>query len=147
MANFWLYLAFGASILWGFAYALSEKILKTGVSPAFAMVVSTIVVLPLYVAFAISNGSIKSGIQALSNSSTALWMLVVMAVCIAAGNLLIYQSISIKNATLASMIEITYPLFTFIFAWLIMGQVQLTVSTAFGALLIFAGVAVMFFKG
>lgn len=146
-SNAWIYMALGAAVMWGFAYAMSEKIVHHGFSPAFVLVVSYSIGLPLYFLFAWHNGTLAPGFKTLTSSWPVLWQFGAMALSIAMGNLLVYYAIAAKNATLASMIEITYPVFTFIFAWLLMGQVQLTLATAFGALLIFAGVAVMFFKG
>ena len=57
--------------------------------------------------------------------------------------MLLFQAISDKNATLASLIEISYPVFVALFAWLLFRQVHLNASVLVGALLVFAGVAVI----
>ncbi|MCD8497767.1 MAG: EamA family transporter [Alphaproteobacteria bacterium] len=44
------------------------------------------------------------------------------------------------------MIEITYPVFTILFAWLLYRDVQVNLHTALGGLLIFAGVGIIYFK-
>jgi drug/metabolite transporter (DMT)-like permease len=60
-----------------------------------------------------------------------------------AGSVLLYLSISGKNATLASLIEITYPVFVVLFAFLLFRQMNLNASVLIGAGLVFAGVAVI----
>ena len=70
--------------------------------------------------------------------------LVVAVVSSAAGALLIYIAIGEKNATLASLIEISYPFFVAVFAWLFFRETQFNWPTVFGGLLILGGVAVVF---
>ena len=59
----------------------------------------------------------------------------------------VFISLSIvnKNATLAGLIEITYPLFIVLFAWLLFKEGQLTLGTALGSLCILCGVGVIYY--
>ena len=50
---------------------------------------------------------------------------------------------SAKNPTLASLIEISYPIFVVVFAWLFFREMQLNAMTLFGGLLVLAGVSVI----
>ena len=50
---------------------------------------------------------------------------------------------SAKNPTLASLIEISYPLFVVLFAWIFFREMQLNTITICGGLLVIAGVAVI----
>jgi drug/metabolite transporter (DMT)-like permease len=56
------------------------------------------------------------------------------------------MAIGEKNATLASLIEISYPFFVAVFAWLFFRETQFTWPTVFGGVLILSGVAVVFFS-
>jgi drug/metabolite transporter (DMT)-like permease len=56
------------------------------------------------------------------------------------GALLLFLAIGGKNATLASLIEITYPVFVALFAFVLFREVHLTASVLVGAGLVFAGV-------
>ena len=60
-----------------------------------------------------------------------------------AAGLLIFLSIGAKNATLASLIEVTYPIFTAFFAWLLFRQATLNTATVIGAAFIFLGVLIV----
>ena len=71
-----------------------------------------------------------------------LWLVIAVAAATAAG-LLIFMSIEAKNATVASLIEVTYPLFTAFFAWVLFRQTTLNTATIIGGLLIFAGVLIV----
>ncbi len=77
-----------------------------------------------------------------------LWFFYALfAVTFALGSFFILYSISLKNATMANIIEISYPVFTFFFAWLLFRDVQLNTAAALGGLLIFSGIAVIYLKG
>lgn len=54
------------------------------------------------------------------------------------------MAIGEKNATLASLIEISYPFFVALFAWLFFREVQVSVPTIVGGLMILGGVTVVF---
>jgi drug/metabolite transporter (DMT)-like permease len=72
-----------------------------------------------------------------------VWLLVAI-VSSATGGLLIYVAIGEKNATLASLIEISYPFFVAVFAWLFFRDIQFNWQTLIGGALILGGVAVVF---
>jgi len=59
------------------------------------------------------------------------------------GAFLSYVAIGEKNATLASLIEISYPLFVAFFVWLFFREVQFNIATVSGALLVFAGISMV----
>lgn len=146
-ANLWLIYALSASVLWGVGYALSERILKdTAITPAFLMTITEVITLPLYIGLTLYLTQMKPGIDALLSSKLILAMVVIHALTIVGGNFLILNAIVEKNATLATLIEISYPLFVAIFAFILFKDTQLTWWTGFGGLLIFAGIAVIFLK-
>jgi len=61
------------------------------------------------------------------------------------GAFLTYAAMSAKNPTIVSLIEISYPLFVVIFAWLFFREMQLNPMTICGGLLVIAGVTVIIF--
>jgi drug/metabolite transporter (DMT)-like permease len=56
---------------------------------------------------------------------------------------LIFFAIGAKNATVASLIEISYPLFVAFFAWLLFRESQLNWSVLIGGAMILGGVFVV----
>lgn len=147
--HLWLIYALSASILWGIGYAASEKVLKYsdgGISPAFLIITIELITLPIYFIVCIYFNQLREGISTLFSSPFIFWLVFVKALCIVGGNLLIYYSIIEKNATLATMIEISYPFFVAVFAFLFFKDMQLTWWTAVGGLLIFSGIAVILLK-
>ncbi|MFA5592075.1 MAG: EamA family transporter [Micavibrio sp.] len=145
-AHLWFFYALGSAIIWGFSYALSEKVLKAGIQPSFLMVVTGVITLFGSIALCTSLGQFKSGLNLLSNDKSLLAVIFAVAVSYVVGNLLIYMAVAAKNATYASLIEISYPAFVALFAFLFYKEVQFSFYTAMGGLLIFTGVAIIYTK-
>ena len=56
---------------------------------------------------------------------------------------LLFVSIDRKNATMAGLIEIWYPIFIVLFTWVLFREVHLTWTSALGGLLIVAGAVIV----
>ncbi len=145
-AQSWFIAALLAAVLWGLAYTFSERLLKTGISPAFLMLSIEALTLPIILAIVLKSGNLQEQISILFSNKAAIFMCVFMAFAIIGGNLLILYSMSEKNATITSLIEISYPLFVFIFSWIIFREIQINWQQAIGGLLIFIGVVVIYIK-
>lgn len=143
----WFVYAFGAAILWGLGYAVAERVLGQKISPAFLLLLQGCLTLPVYFIIARHQNALKAGWEQITSNTQLLGFTLVCCLTVAIGNFLILASIGAKNATLANFVEISYPFFTFLFAWLLFKDVQLTVATAIGGALILSGIAVMYFKG
>jgi drug/metabolite transporter (DMT)-like permease len=146
-ANLWFFYALSTSVLWGLGYVLAEKILKLGVPPSVFMLTQALICLPLYgILISLRPGQLKSGIDLFSLNKATLLLMLLNGVCVIGGQLLILTSIAAKNATLASMVEITYPIFVALFSLLIFKESHLSWSTALGGLLILSGVGLIYLK-
>lgn len=140
----WIVYALAAAIIWGISYAASGRVIERGLTP--------LVFFFLYALFGAVTASmalvLTGGLATMLSEFRGLgrdWVwLVVAVVSSAAGALLIYIAIGEKNATLASLIEISYPFFVAVFAWLFFRETQFSWPTVFGSLLILGGVAVVF---
>jgi drug/metabolite transporter (DMT)-like permease len=140
----WIVYALGAAIIWGISYAASGRVIERGVTPLVFFFLYTFFGAAAAAAALATMG--KTGTllsECRSLGSDWIW-LVVAIVSSAAGGLLIYIAIGEKNATLASLIEISYPFFVAVFAWLFFRDIQFTWQTLVGGILILAGVAVVF---
>lgn len=146
MAHLWIILAVSASVLWGLGYAVSEKVLNTGLHPSILMLTTATITFPLFIFLAFYLDQVKPGIAILSANPKLILMMLINSVCIVIGAYLILVAINLKNATLVNMIEMTYPLFTALFAYLILKEVQLTQWTLIGGALILSGLAVIAVK-
>ena len=140
----WFIYAFSAAVIWGVSYAASGRVIERGMSPlmffffyaAFATVAAA-----LAISLTGKIGQIAHEVRVLETD----WpWLAVAVITSAAGALLIYMAIGEKNATVASLIEISYPLFVAFFAWLFFRETQFNMATIIGAVLILTGVGVVY---
>jgi drug/metabolite transporter (DMT)-like permease len=140
----WIVYALGAAIIWGVSYAASGRVIERGITP-----------LVFFFLYTVFGAAAAGGALTLTGKTWILfsefralgadWVwLGVAVVSSAAGGLLIYMAIGEKNATLASLIEISYPFFVAVFAWLFFRETQFNWSTIVGGLLILGGVGVVF---
>ncbi len=146
MAHLWIILAVSASVLWGLGYAISEKVLNTGLHPSILMLATAAITFPFFIVLALYLNQIKPGIALLQANPKLIAMMLLNAVCIVIGSYFILVAINLKNATLVNIIEMTYPFFTALFAYLILKEVQLNEWTVFGGLFIIAGLAIIAIK-
>lgn len=142
----WLALALGASVLWGLNYVLAEKAMLR-ISPfslmalelAFAAIVATL--------FAMSMGALRGDLALLARDRSALVLVASSLVAFTAANTAIFFSIASKNATLAGLVEISYPLFIALFTWLLFRESHINAAVISGAVLIAAGVILIMSRG
>ncbi len=144
--HLWFFYALISSVLWGLGYVFSEKILKAGISAPFLMLVYLVVSVPIFFLLTHFTNTMKPSFEVMtSNKMVGLYFVVVIASFVVA-NYFIFVSISMKNATLTNLIEISYPVFTVLFSWLIFKEFHLNLATSLGALLIFSGVTLIYLK-
>lgn len=136
----WYVAALGAAVVWGLHYPLIGYALKrvSLVSVLFLTALPLVLLAPFfYQSLAADYATLKTlpwstraAVLALSLTSTA-------------GAVLLFLSIAGKNATLAALIEISYPVFVILFAWLLFREVHVNASVLTGAALVFAGVGLI----
>jgi drug/metabolite transporter (DMT)-like permease len=142
-AMLWLLYALGAALIWGINYAVSGRLLERGMSPQTLFFVDLVFGTLALGAMITFSGRWSATISELQNARPDFVWLVIAVAAAAAAGLLIFMSIEAKNATVASLIEVTYPLFTALFAWALFRQSTLNAATIIGALFIFAGVLIV----
>lgn len=147
MQNLWFFYALITSVIWGLGYVLSEKVLKAGVSPSFLMFLYTAFATPVFLAFSYYSKSLKSSMTAILNDGQIMFYFICVVVLFTIANILIFKSVVLKNATLASLVEITYPLFTVIFSFLFFKEFHLNHLTMAGTFCIFLGVGLIYLNG
>lgn len=140
----WFILAVAAAVLWGFDYAFSEQVFKH-ISVLSALAFTTIAAALVLSVIALLNGQLQRDFSVLASQPRVLFLLAVSAVAFICGDLLISTSITDKNATVSSLIEISYPFFVALFSYLFFAEGSLSLGTAAGGFLIFSGVGVIYF--
>ncbi len=132
----WILLSVGASVLWGLTYVIDQRILQTLTPLQLLMMTSLFGFFFFGICsyFAGDIGTLKENVE-----KTGLdWLFAVFVISNCAG-LLIVASIKASNASLAAIIEISYPVFTVAFGYLMIKDYSLHWSFAAGSVLIFAG--------
>jgi drug/metabolite transporter (DMT)-like permease len=146
-SHVWLFYAFGAAIIWGFSYVIAEKLLKGGISPLQLFALEGFISFPILLLLAeIWGGGLKQGAETILQSKTLLLYFFLGTFCFITASICIFTSVAQKNATMSSIIEISYPLFTVFFAWLLFREFNLNWATGAGALLIMAGTLLIIYK-
>lgn len=142
----WFIYAVAASVLWGVNYSVYEHVMRklSAGSVFVGMIFGNIA---LATGLYLSSKRVRSDIETLTSDMGTLKLYLVMIAVGALATLCIVLSIREKNATMAAMIEITYPLFTALFAYLFFRETQFNTGTLAGALLILAGVCCIYFFG
>lgn len=128
-----------ASVSWGLIYTLDQKILK-GISPIALLTIDAFITFLVFApVLLIQRGALKE-VAMLDRKGIALIVLVTVLTIVA--DLLILYGVKHLDASMASIIEISYPFFIVLFAWIFF---QATPSLPFfiGGAFIFLGAAII----
>ncbi len=142
MAWFWM-VSFSA-VMWGLAYVIIERLLQT-MSPSGVMFGGTIGSLLIYAMVNWYKGDFKSDMAAIKSGGLEWKLLIGLMVVEALANLSIVEGVKAKNATLAGMVEISYPIFIVLFTWLIYREFHANIGSMIGFLLVAAGVCCIYY--
>jgi drug/metabolite transporter (DMT)-like permease len=139
----WYLTAIGAALVWGLHYPLIEQALRR-VSLATVLAFTTV---PFVLLLPLLWDLIGEDLRRLAGFSWRERLpVLLLPVTTLSASLLLFLSIRGSNATLASLIEITYPLFVVLFSWLLFREHELTPGVALGGVLILAGTATVIFS-
>jgi len=140
----WIIFSVLAAITWGFDYAFAGQVTKK-------ISVTSFLAIQLFFAFLLTaivaafSGHLKKDLLVVNSTRQLLAYMIFGIIAFTAGNLFILGSIQAKSATLAGMVEISYPLFIALFSYLLFKENQLNAATIFGGVLIFLCVFVIYF--
>jgi len=132
----WYIPAIAAAVVWGLHYPLIEHALRR-VSLTTVVLLTALPMALVALAFPAKLAEDWRIVSTLPAGERAL--IAAIAFTSLAGTVLLYLAVRGRNATLASLIEISYPAFVAGFAWLLFRDWQLNTGVAMGAALVFAG--------
>jgi drug/metabolite transporter (DMT)-like permease len=138
----WILLSLLASILWGLTYVLSQHLYYRISVYSFISLTSFFVFVATLLA-AYFSSTLGADLAALASSRRLVFLLAAAGLTSVFAEILIGLSIKNKNATLASLIEVSYPFFIALFAGLLFKEPSPRATTMVGGLLILAGVFVI----
>jgi drug/metabolite transporter (DMT)-like permease len=139
----WYLAALAAAITWGIYYPLVDMALKR-ISLYSVILLSMI---PVMLAIPLFLNTLRNDIETVRALPTSeQWIFAVLGLIGLFGEVMVYIAITGKNATLASLIEMTYPLFVVIFTYVFYRQMQITPSVFAGGLLILVGAGLIIYN-
>lgn len=136
----WYVPAIGAAVVWGLHYPLIEHALRR-VSLTTVVLLTALPMALVALAFPARLAEDWRAVAALPRLEQLL--IGAIALTSLAGTVLLYTAVRGRNATLASLIEISYPAFVALFAWLLFRQWHWNAGVLVGAALVFAGTALI----
>lgn len=132
-----------ASMLWGLDYAIAEKTFEK-------VSIYTVLFLQLFVGvfimLGLGYGEIKKDI-ALTGNNSQTWTLIACCIIFNVAMILVAKSIKYSDATVAGMIEMSYPIFIIIATYILFRENHLNKGIIVGGLFIFVGIAIIYFYG
>ena len=139
----WYIAALGAAIVWGVHYPLIDFAMKR--VSVYSVLLLTVI--PVFLLMPVFMRDIANDIDSFKLlPSHEQLMVVAVGITSTLGAVLLYISINNKNATLASLIEITYPLFVVMFSYLLFKQLHINISVIIGGVMIIAGAGLIIYN-
>lgn len=139
----WYVPALGAALVWGVHYPLVDFALKR--VSLFGVMLLT--VLPAMLLAPLFYKQLANDFETMKTLPvTEQWIIGFIGITSLAGAVLLYLSIASKNATLASLIEITYPVFVVFFSYVLFKQVNINASVLLGGVMVIAGAGLIIYN-
>ena len=138
----WLVYAVSAAAVWGLDYALGERVLKNKISPTSLMTVQMALGTMFFLTVGYA-GSLKQDFQIIISDRKVLGLTLAAIASFNFGNWLIFLSIQAKNATIAGLIELCYPVFTALFTYFLFKENHLSPSVLVGSIFILIGIFII----
>lgn len=139
----WILFALGASLFWGLTYVFNEQVYKK-ISVVTSLALASLVIFLITFLISYFSGNFKTDIQTIASSKQLLWYVIGGIVVLLIAELFIGFSITAKNATLAGLIEISYPIFIALFGYILYKQ-EVSTPTIIGGIIIFIGIFVIYY--
>ena len=136
----WYVTALGAALIWGIHYPLIDHALKK--ISLFSVLLLTAI--PVLLIAPLFTNTLINDYQTFRTLDT-VEKLTISAIGITSilASVLLFMSIDSKNATLASLIEITYPVFVAIFSFILFKQLHINISVIAGGILVITGAGII----
>lgn len=139
----WIIFALGASLFWGISYVLGGEIYKK-ISLFTSLGIVSFVLCIITFLISYFNNSLETDFTTIASSKSLLWYVILGALAFVIAELFIGFSIISKNATLAGLIEISYPIFIALFSYLLFKN-KITIPTIIGGIIVFLGIFVIYY--
>ncbi|AUR52634.1 EamA family transporter [Aquella oligotrophica] len=139
----WFWFALCAAILWGLSYTINQLTLQY-FNEIELLFFEAFIVFVILAAYFIVKGNFGSFTSKLANPKL-LGLIISSGLIYVVASYFILKSITASNASLAAIIESSYPIFTVLFAFIFFGQLQLNLISGIGFILILSGIIIVKF--
>lgn len=139
----WIVFAIAASVFWGITYVINEQVYKH-ISVVSSIALTLLAAGAAVGLYALLSGTLAKDAVIILSSNKVLFLVIAGIVMLILAEVFIGLSIASKNATIAGLIEISYPIFIALFSYLLFKESHLNLGTFLGGLLIFLGIAVIY---
>lgn len=136
----WIFYAVFTAILWAVCYTSVEQVIKT-VDKFSYIIVSSI--MTLLICGIVGRNKFLEDLPKIADNTNnvTIWLLVALTASII-GSYMSIMAIETSNASLAASLEITYPFWCMVIAFLLFGQ-TMSLMSIFGVVIIFTGVIIV----
>lgn len=141
--TWWMYALLGA-MTWGVHYNLVAKSMTEASPWTIYFIPNLLLLISLPFWYKTLLGDIQNLIAA---SNEVRISVIAMMFTSILGTVAVYKAIHMSNATVASLIEIAYPIFVALFAYIIFRESHLTWEVALGGSLILVGTILVIING
>jgi len=139
----WYVAALGAAITWGIYYPLVDMALKR--ISLFSVILLSMI--PVFLVLPVFLKTVSQDIETVKTLPVSeQWIIAGIGLIGLFGEVMVYLAISGKNATLASLIEMTYPVFVVLFAYVFYRQMHVSTSVFIGGLMILVGAGLIIYN-
>ena len=126
----WYGFAIAAGVTWGFTYLLNEMLYRH-ISFLTSMAIANTVI-GVVMSIIVLATPLRHELRGIVQSKSVLLITALSTLSLLAAEIFIALSITGKNATLAGLIEVTYPLFIILFSWLLLHDTHLNTGVIAG---------------
>jgi drug/metabolite transporter (DMT)-like permease len=133
-----------ASVLWGLTYAINEQLYKK-ISIITSLGITSLLTAIIMFLVAYQGGFLSREPVLIAESKQILRLMAAEKIVLILAEIFIGLSITGKNASLAGIIEISYPVFIVLFSYLLFKESQVNLSTVAGGILIFGGIFIIYY--
>lgn len=139
----WYVTALGAAMIWGIHYPLVDFAMKR----LSVYSVLLLCVIPIFLLMPLFLREIARDVDTYKMlSASEQWMIAAIGITSTIGAAFLYISISNKNATLASLIEMTFPIFVVLFSYIMFKQWHVNSSVIIGGMMILTGAGLIIYN-
>jgi drug/metabolite transporter (DMT)-like permease len=141
--DMWIILSLLASFFWGLLYVLRGQIYSK-ISIYTSISISAFFVFVVALIISLSSGNFHKDIVAIASSKQLLLYVISAMAILLLAEIFIASSIVAKNATLAGLIEVSYPIFIALFSYILYKN-QVSLQTIIGGACIFIGIFIVYY--